>query len=122
MNTREVVTKCFEFMNAGRWEEYLNLFADDLVMDEQLLGHSEGKAHLAQSVESLRKAAKLQNQPLEIVVEGARAMAVWHMEATLAPGVNLSVKGANYYRIVNGKIVYFSNYHDTAPFAPILGK
>jgi steroid delta-isomerase-like uncharacterized protein len=122
MNTREIVTKYFELVNAGRWDEYLDLFAEDVVMDEQILGHVEGRAHLAQGIENLRRAPKFQNHALEIVVEGDRAMAVWHIEAIPAPGVSLDLKGANYYRIEKGKIAYFSNYHDTAPFAPILGK
>jgi limonene-1,2-epoxide hydrolase len=32
-------------------------------------------------------------------------------------GGQLDVKGVNFYRVRDGKIVYFANYHDTKPFA-----
>jgi ketosteroid isomerase-like protein len=121
MNTREIVTKYFEYVNAGRWDDYLKLFDDKVVMDEQLMGHLEGIEAVKQGIESLRNAPKFQNHPLEIVVEGDRAMAIWHLETTAPGGVSIDAKGANYYKIANGKIVVFQNYHDTAPFKPVLG-
>ena len=40
--TREVVDKYYETVNAGNWDEWLTLFDDDIVMEEQLAGHVEG--------------------------------------------------------------------------------
>ncbi len=118
MNTREIVEKYFEYVNAGEWDKYLDLFADDIVMDEQLMGHVEGKAHLAQSIEALKAAPKFQNKPQEIVVEGDKAMVVWHISA-VGPAGPIEADGANFYKIKDGKIAYFSNYHDTAPFTGV---
>jgi ketosteroid isomerase-like protein len=115
MNTREVVTKYFEYVNAGKWDDYLTLFDDHVVMDEQLMGHLEGIEAVRHGIEALRNAPKFQNHPLEMVVEGDKAMAVWHIEA-IGPTGPIDAKGANYYEIKNGKIVRFANYHDTAPF------
>jgi ketosteroid isomerase-like protein len=120
MDTREVVTKYFEYVNAGRWDDYLSLFDDNVVMDEQLMGHLEGIEAVRHGIEALRQAPKFQNHPLEMVVEGDRAMVIWHIETVGPGGVPIDAKGVNYYRIANGKIVTFQNYHDTAPFKPIL--
>jgi len=119
MNTREIVTKYFEYVNAGRWDDYLSLFDDNVVMDEQLMGHLEGIEAVRQGIEALRQSPKFQNHPLEIVVEGDRAMAIWHIEAVGPGGAPIDAKGANYYKIANGKIAVFQNYHDTAPFQSV---
>jgi hypothetical protein len=53
MDTRTVVENYFECVNSGIWVDYLNLLADDIIMDEQLLGHIEGKEALAKGIEGL---------------------------------------------------------------------
>ncbi|HZR42724.1 MAG TPA: nuclear transport factor 2 family protein [Ktedonobacteraceae bacterium] len=116
MSTREIVTSYFEYVNSHRWDDYLALFADNVVMDEQMLGHIEGIDQLRQGIEGLRNNTGFQNRPREIVTEGDRAMAIWHITAPQADGSLVEVDGANFYRIKDGKIVYFANYHDTAPF------
>ena len=117
MDTRQVVETYFECVNAGRWDDYLDLFADDIVMDEQLLGHIEGRDALAKGIEGLRDNPDFRNFPKEIVVEGDRAMAAWNIQSPMPDGGKLDLKGVNYYKVADGKIVYFANYHDTAPFA-----
>ena len=119
METREVVEKYFEFVNSHKWDDYLGLFADDIIMDEQLMGHIEGIDTLRKGIEGLRNATEFQNCPQEIVVEGTRAMAIWHL-TTLGPrGEKISGKGVNFYKIEAGKIKYFANFHDTKPFDPL---
>ncbi len=120
MDNRQLIQNYFDYVNAGRWDDYLTLFDDNIVMDEQLMGHVEGAAHLRQSIEALRHAPKFQNHPKEIVVDGDKAMAVWHISA-MGPTGPIEVDGANFYKLKNGKIVYFSNYHDTVPFAAVRG-
>jgi steroid delta-isomerase-like uncharacterized protein len=122
MDTREVITRYFDYVNAGEWDKYLDLYADDVIMDEQLMGHMEGKKAVAEGIENLKKAPKFENHLIDMVVEGDRAMARWHISAVPAPGVNIEVDGVNYFEIKGGKIVRFANYHDTAPFAPIMQK
>lgn len=122
METRELITKYFDYVNSGQWDNYLGLFADDVIMDEQLSGHLEGKKAVAAGIEGLRHAVKFENHLLDMVVEGDRAMARWHIIAIPAPGINIEAFGVNYFEIKNGKIARFANYHDTAPFAAILGK
>jgi ketosteroid isomerase-like protein len=121
MDNHEIINRYFEYVNSHRWDDYLTLFADDVVMDEQLMGHVEGIDHLRKSIEALRNNPGFQNRPREIVVEGDRAMATWHITAPLPDGSKLEVDGANFYRLRDGKIAYFSNYHDTAPFRSIVG-
>ncbi len=119
MDTREIVNRYFEYVNEGRWDDYLELFDDNIVMDEQLLGHLEGCDHLRQGIETLRHAPKFTNRPREIVVEGDKAMAVWHISAVGPDGKPIEADGVNFYRMRDGKIQYFANYHDTAPFRAV---
>ena len=96
MSTREVVTKYFEFVNSGKWDDYLSLFANDIVMDEQLMGHIEGIKTVRDGIEGLRTAKKFKNHPVEIVVEGDKAMVQWHIE-TLGPNDEpIEAKGVNH--------------------------
>ncbi len=121
MTSRELVERYFEYVNSGQWDDYLSLFADDVVMDEQLTGHLEGIDAVAAGVEGLRTAKFFKNHPITIVAEENVAMATWRLE-TLGPNdERIEVKGANYYEIRDGKIKYFANFHDTAPFKPSTG-
>jgi hypothetical protein len=43
-------------------------------------------------------------------------MVCWNIQSHLPDGTKLDLKGANFYRVKDGKIVYFSNFHDTMPF------
>lgn len=116
MTTREIIDKYFEYVNAGEWDNYLSLFADDIIMDEQLLGRVEGKEELAKGIEGLRNNPDFRNYPKEIIVEGDKAVALWNIQSPKPDGTKLDLKGANFYKIKNDKIVYFANFHDTAPF------
>jgi ketosteroid isomerase-like protein len=121
MKARELVERYFEYVNAGRWDDYLGLFADDVVMDEQLSGHIEGIEALAKGIEGLRTSTFFKNHPLKIVAEQNLAMATWRIETVGPNGERIEAKGANYFEIENGKIKYFANFHDTVPFKPITG-
>ena len=120
MDTREIVTRYFDAVNDGRWDDYLSLFADDVVMDEQLGGHIEGIQAVAQAIEGLRGNPNFHNWPIDSVVEGDRAMARWHIETLGPKGEKIDAYGVNYYQIKDGKIAYFANYHDSRPFKSIL--
>lgn len=116
MTTKEVIIKYFEFVNSGQWDQYVELFDEHIIMEEQLLGHIEGKAAVAKSVEGLKSNKEFRNYPLEVIVEGDKAVALWNIKSPKTNGSLLNVKGANFYKVKNGKIVYFANFHDTAVF------
>ena len=117
--TREVVTNYFEYVNNGEWDSWLTLFDDNVVMDEQLAGHLTGIEVLRGAVGVMEKGySKFNNYPETIVVEGDTAMAAWHIVAANASGVQIDARGANLFKVENGKIVYMANYHDTVPFKP----
>ena len=42
MTTREVIDRYYDCVNRGDWEQWLTLFSDDVVGDEQLAGHFAG--------------------------------------------------------------------------------
>lgn len=116
MTTKEIVEKYFEFVNAGKWDEYLTLFDTNVIMEEQLLGRIEGIENVAKGIEGLRNNHDFRNFPLEIIVEGDKAVALWNIQSPLPNGKKLNLKGANFYKIKNGKIVHFANFHDTSVF------
>jgi ketosteroid isomerase-like protein len=120
MDTRQIVTKYFECVNSGRWDDWLALFADDIVMDEQLGGHLEGIKALAKSIEGLRGSTNFRNHPRTFFVDGNTAAVIWHIETVGPKGERIEADGVNYYEIKKGKIAYFRNYHDSRPFKSIL--
>jgi ketosteroid isomerase-like protein len=108
-------------VNRGDWDDYLNLFDPDIVMDEQLAGHVQGIETLRSGVASLKKGySKFQMHPVHCVVDGTRACVVWHCVAANAAGVPIDARGANYFEVGDGRITYFANFHDSVPFRPFL--
>lgn len=123
MNTQEVVDKYFETVNAGDWETWLTLFDKNIVMDEQLAGRIEGIKALQSGVGGLEKGySKFQNHPLQTIIEGDEASVIWQIDAANASGVPIEAKGANFFRVQDGKITYMANFHDTVPFAPFVNQ
>ena len=123
MNTEEVISKYYEYVNAGDWNNWLSLFDDRVIMDEQLAGHLEGVETLRGAVGVLEKGySKFFMHPQQTVVEGNQASVIWHLEAANATGVPIDAKGANYFLVENGKITYMSNFHDTRPFDPFVSQ
>ncbi|MEJ6479809.1 nuclear transport factor 2 family protein [Nostoc punctiforme UO1] len=121
MNTRQVIEQYYETVNVGDWNTWLTLFDDHIVIDEQLAGHIEGIESLRQGVDGLQKGySKFQNIPKHIVVDGNQACAVSRIQAANASGVPIEANVANYFRLDNGRIVYFQNFHDTRPFDPFV--
>ncbi len=41
MNTREMIYKYYEAVNAGDWNTWLTLFDENVVIDDQIAGHAE---------------------------------------------------------------------------------
>ena len=119
MDTREVIDRYYETVNAGDWDTWLTLFADDVVVDEQLAGHLEGVGVLRGAVGAMKKGySKFLMLPEHVVIEAEQAAVVWHCEAANATGVPIDVRGANYFRVEESKIVYMANFHDKGAFAP----
>jgi hypothetical protein len=132
-NTREIVEQYYEHVNSGNWKQWLTLFSDDVVGDEQLAGHFAGIAVLEGAVTAISKGySKFKMYPVRVVVEGESACVVWRNDSANAAGVPIAypldpvalqtaprqVIGANYFQVQNGKIVYMRTIHDSRPFDP----
>ena len=123
MSTRDVIEKYYSSVNAGDWDTWLTLFADDIVIDEQLAGHVEGIEILRGAIGGLKKGySKFQNVPRHIVVDGEEAAVVSKIEAANAAGVPIEANVANYFKLRDGKIAYMANFHDSVPFGPFLNQ
>ena len=123
MDNHTIIRKYFEYANAGKWEDWCNLFADDMIMDEQLAGHIEGLANLRPMMSGMGKAyAHFQNNLREAVVEGDQGMILSHISARAAkyPDEPIECDVMNYYRFKDGKIIYMQNVHDSKPFEPFI--
>jgi len=127
MTTREVIEKYYESANAGKWDQWLTLFSDDVVGDEQLAGHFADINVLQGAVDGIRKGySKFKMYPVRIVVDGEAAVVIWRNDSANAAGVPIAyptdakrqVIGANYFQVQNGKIVYMRTIHDSLPFKP----
>lgn len=122
MGVSEVINRYYDAVNAGDWERWLELFDEDIVLDEQLAGHVEGIARLRELISGLgRVYSRFQNQPrFLILVDGVRACVVSHISAVSTSGVPIEAEVANVFCIEDGRITYLANFHDPRPFAPIL--
>ena len=127
MSTRDVIDQYYKTAGRGAWDEWLTLFAEDVIGDEQLAGHFEGIGVLEGAIGAISYGySKFQMLPLEIVVDGERAVVIWRCDAANRAGTpiayhylpNREVVGANYFRLENGKIKYLRTIHDETAFAP----
>ncbi|MFD7262775.1 nuclear transport factor 2 family protein [Streptomyces sp. NPDC059874] len=115
----EVLRKYYEYANAGDWDRWCDLFADDQVMDEQLAGHIEGLDVLRSMMKGMGTMYRVfRNEPVHFIVDGdgEKAAAVSHLTAVSASGEAIEAEVMNFFKIVDGKIAYMANYHDTVPF------
>ena len=121
MTTREIIQTYYDSVNRGDWDTWLTLFAENVVIDEQLAGHVEGAAVLRGAVGGLKKGyAKFFNRPQHIVINGDEACVVSEIDAANAAGVPIKARVANYFRIQNGRISYMANFHESRPFDPFV--
>jgi ketosteroid isomerase-like protein len=121
MTTEQVINAYYENVNKGDWDSWLTLFTDDIVIDEQLAGHSEGIKVLREGVGGLKRGySKFLMHPVHTVVDGDKGVVIWHCEAANAAGVPIDARGANYFEMRNGRIAYMANFHDSVPFRPFL--
>ncbi|MGH9265193.1 MAG: nuclear transport factor 2 family protein [Acidimicrobiales bacterium] len=117
---REVIGQYYNYVNAGDWDGWLTLMDDDLVVDEQIDGHVEGKSNILGIGDHFRKVySKFLMHPMHIIVQGEQAAVIWQNESANAAGVPISAIGANYFQVRNGKITYMRTIHDTVPFKPM---
>ncbi len=123
MTPRVLIERYYETANAGNWTAWCDLFADDMVMDEQLAGHIEGLATLRPMMAGMGEAyAVFQNVAKAIIVEGDQGAVLSHISARAAkyPDEPIECDVMNYFRFKGGKIAYMQNVHDSRPFAPFL--
>lgn len=131
MDTRSVIERYYDSANRGAWQEWLTLFSDDVVGDEQLAGHFTGIDVLRGAIDAIARGYSQFNMyPQRIVVEGDAACVVWRCVAANAAGTRIAypdqperqVIGANYFQLQNGKIVYMRTMHDSLPFQPFINQ
>jgi ketosteroid isomerase-like protein len=123
MTNRRIIERYYEYANAGKWTNWCDLFADDMIMDEQLAGRIEGLATLRPMMAGMGAAyAKFQNVPKAIIVEGDQGAVLSHISARAAkyPNEPIEADVMNYFGFKDGKIAYMQNCHDSKPFAPFL--
>lgn len=122
MENREILEEYYRTANAGDWDAWCDLFAEDMVMDEQLAGHIDGLATLRPMMAGMDKAySKFQNVPKHMFVSGDEGGVVSHISAASPSGEVIEADVMNYFRFRNGKIVYMANFHDSRPFDPVMG-
>jgi ketosteroid isomerase-like protein len=131
MDTRGVIERYYDCVNRGAWDDWLTLFSDDVVGDEQLAGHFAGIEVLRGAITAISTGYSQFNMfPQRIVVDGDAACVVWRCVAANARGTRIAypdsperqVVGANYFQVQNGKIVYMRTIHDSVPFQPFINQ
>lgn len=131
MDTRAVIERYYDCVNRGAWQEWLTLFSDDVVGDEQLAGHFAGIDVLRGAINAISNGySRFNMYPQQIVVDGDSACVVWRCDAANASQVPIAypgdpgrpVIGANFFQVQNGKIVYMRTIHDSLPFQPFVNQ
>lgn len=61
------------------------------------------------------------NRPQHFVIDGEQAAVISHISGRTKGGDSIEAQVCNYFRVTDGKIVYFANFHDSVPFAPVTG-
>ena len=131
MDTRAVIERYYDCVNRGAWQEWLTLFSDDVVGDEQLAGHFAGIDVLRGAIDAISSGySRFNMYPQRIVVDGDASCVVWRCDAANAAQVPIAypgnpgrqVIGANFFQVQNGKIVYMRTIHDSLPFQPFVNQ
>jgi ketosteroid isomerase-like protein len=123
VDPRDVLIAYYRSANSGDWQTWLTLFADDVVIDEQLAGHVEGLDILRGAIGGMEKGySRFQNVPKHFVVQGDNAAVVSHISAANAAGEPIEAEVTNYFQFRDGKISYMANFHDTRPFDPFVNQ
>ena len=113
----DVIEKYYEYANAGDWDRWCDLFAENMVMDEQMGGHVEGQSTLREMMKGFPTMyATFQNEPRRIITSGNEGAVVSHIAAVNATGKSIEAEVMNYFRLDGDKIAYMANFHDTRPF------
>ena len=123
MKPVEIMKAYYRHANAGQWDKWCDLFADNMVMDEQLAGRIKGLKTLRPMMAGFPKMyKKFQNKALHIFASGSEGAVVSHISAVTPKGAKIEANVMNYFRFKNGKIAYMANFHDSVPFNPVLGR
>jgi ketosteroid isomerase-like protein len=117
MDTQEIVEKYYQHVNSKDRASWLALYDKDVVIDEQIAGRIVGIRALTELIANLDVAfPEFHEVPEHVVIEGDHASVFGKLSTVTAGGVRIEVRVANYFEVTAGKITYFANVHDTAPF------
>jgi ketosteroid isomerase-like protein len=119
VNVKDIIERYYEYANAGAWDKWCDLFAEDMVMEEQLAGTIEGQPKLRSMMAGFPAMyTSFANHWGHILVEGNEAAAVSHITAVTPSGQTIEANVMNYFQLYDGHIIYLANFHDTVPFRP----
>lgn len=123
MTVKNIIDEYYKHANNGDWDSWIELFDEDIVLDEQLAGRVESRETLKGLMDGMStNYSAFQNKPKQILIDGDNAAVISHISARAAkhPDEPIEAEVMNYFEIVDGKIKYMSNYHDSKPFKPFL--
>lgn len=118
MTTAELLQEYYRLANEAQWMSWCELFTSDVVMDEQLAGHVEGRNTLQAMMAGFGDTwQRFANVPMTQVIENDRAAVLSHISGLTMAGDPVEVDVCNYFELTGGAISYFKNVHDTLPFS-----
>ena len=116
-NTREVIENYYAYICVRDRTRWLALFDADVVLDEHHVGRVLGIRELSRVIAAVDATVPvLRVMPRHVVIAGEEACVIEDISIVTAQGVAIEHSGASYFRVADGKIIYFTNLRHSAPF------
>ena len=116
-NTREVIKNYYAYICLRDRTRWLTLFDADVVLDQHHVGRVIGIRELSRVIAAVDAMLPVVRViPRHVVIDVEEGCVIEDISLITAQGVVIEHSSASYFRIADGKIIYFTNLRHTAPF------
>lgn len=109
---KQLIEQFWEIQKSRDYTRLVELFSDDAVYEDCLLGKFEGKAAIAQMMEDATKKLGDADQYFDLIEIAANDTVGWSRWIWKGPGIELN--GVSINKIKDGKIVYNLDFYNPA--------
>jgi len=108
----EVVRLFWERQNNGQYDQLVDLFSDDAVLEDPIFGRFVGANAILGFMQKMVKEMKDVETRFEVVQIGGGENAAWAQWHAISPkGIR---QGVGIYKVEAGKLTYYRDYMDSS--------